>query len=201
MTALLVGFKTKRLQVHWLLESFFRPALLHYRSLTPSAYNVGRAGMCFIEFNGTWRIGRPGSENLTSQMRTQPASSAFRMNKHKQGCFMWLRGPIPSHTHTGSTCHTLYYTTVFQEKFDREISALHATCYEIFPWLSEMQSDMVMTGWHQQCFLFMLCAYSVKLHCCNSGTTLPKINDIIISGVKEVLQFPSPSLILGLKQH
>lgn len=165
MTALLVGLKTKRLQVHWLLESFFRPALLHYRSLTPSAYSVGRAGMCFIEFNGTWRIRRPGSETLTSQMRAQPPSSAFRTNKHKQGCFYVMK-----ETHTFTHTEEAHVIQCFRRKStgEHQMVALHATCYEIFPWIPEMQSDMVMTGSLYQCFLLnvTLCAYSVTLHCC-----------------------------------
>lgn len=83
-----VGFKTKRLLVHWWLESFFRPALLHYRSLTPSAHSACRAGMCSIELNGMWRIGRPGSGNFHCKWLLSHQGPAFhfaqRLDKHTQ---------------------------------------------------------------------------------------------------------------------
>lgn len=63
-TTAFVGFNTKRLLDLWWLEGFFRPALLHYGSLTHSAHSTGRAAMCSIQFNGMWRIGHPRSGNF-----------------------------------------------------------------------------------------------------------------------------------------
>ena len=88
---------------------FFRPALLHYRSLTPAAHRAGRAGMCSIELNGMWRIGRPGSENFHCKWSLSHRGPDFILssvytNTHYEDCFQTTRAHRVTHAGRHNVC-------------------------------------------------------------------------------------------------